>query len=161
MQRAGCTVLALILLLLSTRLAAQTIVLEAEANVETLGYCQWFHVPATCVEKHFEGELPPSVGEIAQFSGESYLVEWMGPGYHFESGLILQPLGAAKRALRGQMWLEVYPVEGRRYTSRVWKDADGNRALSPSDTLTFRTGAPLGVTDVRLHLRVRPVPLRP
>jgi hypothetical protein len=155
MQRAVCTVFALVLL--STPLAAQTIILEAEAGVEALVSCQWVHVPISCDQKHIDNVLPPTVGGILQLDGESYIVEWMGPGYHLESGLILQPTGATKRGLRGQRWLEVYPVQGRIHTSRAWKDVDGNRALSASDTLTLRTGPPLGVKDVRLQLRVRPV----
>jgi hypothetical protein len=159
MRRAVCTVFVLILLF-SSRLAAQTIVLEAAAGVESLVACNWVHL-ANCEERHIIGELPPTVGGVLELDGERFIVEWMGPGYHFESGLILQPWGAAKRGLRGQRWLEVYPVQGRIHTSQAWKDVDGNRALSRSDTLRFRTGFPLGVMDVRLQLRVRPAPPEP
>lgn len=160
MPRTVLTVLSLVLLF-STPLAAQTIIVEAEAGVETLGPCQWVHVALTCEEKHFSGELAPSVGGVLQLDGEDFIVEWIGPGYHFESGLVLQPAGVTKRGLRGQRWFEVYPVQGRIHVSRAWKDVDGNRALSKSDTLSFRTGAPLGVRDVRLQLRVRPAPVAP
>lgn len=156
MQRAVFAVLALTSLLLSAPAAAQTLIVEAEAGVETLGFCDWVHVSLTCNDRHVENEVAPSVGGILQLDGERYVVEWMGPGYHLESGLILQPTGATKSRLRGQRWLEVYPVQGRIHTSRAWKDVDGNRALSRSDTLTFGTGSPLGVKDVRLQLRLKP-----
>ncbi len=156
MKRAVFAVLALTSLLLSMPAAAQTLIVEAEAGAETLGYCDWVHIPLTCSEKHVENELAPTVGGILQLDGERYVVEWMGPGYHLESGLILQPTGATKSRLRGQRWLEVYPVQGRIHTSRAWKDVDGNRTLSRSDTLTFGSGSPLGVKDVRLQLRLRP-----
>jgi hypothetical protein len=158
MYRTSFTALALILFL-SASVAAQTKIYEAEG--ESLFACQWVHEPATCDERHIWWETPPSIGGIVELSGERHIIEWMGPGYHFESGLILQSVGLAKPGLRGQRWLEIYPVQGRVHTSRVWKDVDGNLALSPSDTLMFRTGAPLGVTDVRLQLRVRPAPVEP
>jgi hypothetical protein len=91
-----------------------------------------------------------------QLSGRSYVLEWMGPGYYLESGVILQALGPTRSGLGGQRWLEVYPHEGRVHTSRSWKDTDGNRALSASDKLELDADRAVTVKDVRLHLRVRP-----
>jgi hypothetical protein len=156
MQRAVQTALVLTLIL-SAPLAAQTLVLEAEAGVDILTWCQIVHVHATCDYKHFDGEVGLSVGATVQFDGESFLVEWMGPGYYLESGIVLQPVGVTAQGLRGQRWLEISPQEGRIHTSRAWKDVDGNRALSASDTLTLETGAADEVKDVRLQLRVRRV----
>jgi hypothetical protein len=73
-------------------------------------------------------------------------------------------MGATKRGLKGQLWLEVYPADQTRvHTSRAWKDVDGNgnRALSASDALTLETGPALEIKDVRLQLRVRPAPKAP
>jgi hypothetical protein len=146
-------------LLVSLPLAAQTLVLEAKAGIEDLVYCDYAHVLATCHERHVSNLLPPTVGGILELDGESHVVEWIGPGYHLESGVILQPMGATQRGLKGQLWLEVYPTDQEKiHTSRAWEDVDGNRALSASDFLTLETGPALEIKDVRLQLRVRPVP---
>lgn len=157
MQRTVTAALALTFLVVAP-LASQTIVLEAEAGIEALLHCQWLQNQETGQWEHISNEVPPSVGGILQLDQKRYIVEWMGPGYHLESGVILQPTGAEKRGLKGQRWLEVYPDKGRIRTSRDWKDVDGNRALSASDTLALETGPALVVEDVRLQLRVRPAP---
>lgn len=158
MQCAVCTVFGLVFLL-SVPVAAQSIIVEAEG--ETLAYCEYFHVPLTCEERHKTNEPLPTVGGILELDGESYFVEWMGPAYHMDTGVILQPTGVIKRGLKGQRWLEVYPNQGKIHTMRAWKDADGNRALSVSDTLALDSGSIVMVKDVRLELRVRPVPPEP
>jgi hypothetical protein len=146
---------------LSGPLAAQPIVLEAEAGVEDLAFCGEYHVLATCQWKHVGDPAGISVGATVRFDDGAYFIEWMGPGYHLESGLILQPMGVSKPGLRGQRWLEVYPGQGRIHTSRDWKDVDRNRALSASDTLQLDSGPAVTVADVRLQLRVRPAPPEP
>lgn len=161
MQRAVGSVFALAVLLASPS-EAQTLVLEAEAGIESLFYCQWLHVPATCEYRHISQSVPPAVGEILQLDGKSYyIVEWMGPGYHLESGVILQPTGAVKRGLEGQNWLEIYPDEGKIRTSNAWNDVDGNLALSTSDMLTLDSAPAAMVKDVRFQLRLRPAPPQP
>jgi hypothetical protein len=104
-----------------------------------------------------EFEVAPSIGGLLRLDGESYIVEWMGPGYYLDSGVVLQPMGFAKHGLKRQRWLEVYPNQGKLHTSRAWKDVDGNRAVSVSDTLTL-DGSTLMVKDVRFQMRVRPAP---
>jgi len=160
MQHAICNLFVLVLLL-SAPLAAQVMVLEAEAGAEVVQPCDYTHVLLTCVEKHVDGILGVSSGGIIQLDGEKYIVDWMGPGYHLESGLVIEPLGETVQGLRGQHWLEVYPNQDKVHTSRAWTDVDGNRALSPSDTLTLDSGPALRVKDVRLQLRVRPAPSAP
>ena len=149
------------LVLLSAPLAAQTMVLEAESGVVELAYCDYVHVVFTCTERHLENEVGVSAGGTIQLDGEKYIVDWMGPGYHLESGVVVEPLGNAVRGLRGQRWLEVYPNQDKVHASRAWKDVDGNRALSVSDTLALDSGPALRVKDVRLQLRVRPAPPEP
>jgi hypothetical protein len=158
MQRAVGSVL---VLLLSPPLAAQTMILEADSGVESLESCSEIHRTLTCEYMHFEGEVAPSVGSTIQLDGRSYILEWMGPGYYLESGVVIQPMGRTKRGLKGQRWLEVYPSEGKVHTSRVWKDRDGNRTLNAADTLALDSGPGLMVKDVRLQLRVRPAPPEP
>jgi len=158
MQNAGCTIFALALLF-SAPLAAQTMVLEAEA--ETVNPCDFVHVVFTCTEKHVDNVAALSAGELIQLDGEKFVIDWTGPGYHLESGLVIEPLGQAVQGLRGQRWLEVYPQQEKVHTSHAWTDVDGNRALSASDTLALDSGPALRVEDVRLQLRVRPAPPEP
>ena len=148
------------LALLPAALGAQQMVLEAEPGVDVLRACDSAHAIKTCEVFHIEtGLLAP--GEPLQLSGRSYVLDWMGPGYYLESGVILQALGTTRSGLGGQRWLEVYPHEGRVHTSRSWKDTDGNRALSASDTLELDADRAVMVKDVRLHLRVRPASGKP
>jgi hypothetical protein len=160
MRRVVCVIFAL---LLSAPLAAHMIVLESADGVEALTSCQLRHDIATCDFYHVDddSELPPSVGGALRLDGRSYIVDWIGPGYYLESGLVLEPIGAAKRGLKGQRWLEVSPDQGRVHTSRGWKDVDGNRALSASDTLALDAGPGLMVNDVRFQVRVRQAPVAP
>ena len=143
-------------LLLSAPLSGQTIVIEAQAGVEALTPCVPTHVVSTCQTKHPDGVEDASVGSTILLDGEEYLIEWMGPGYHLSSGVILEPLGETAEGLKGQLWLEVYPDEGKTHTSSGWVDLDGNQALSASDRLALDSDPPVIVMDVRLQLRVKP-----
>jgi hypothetical protein len=159
MQRAVCTILGL--LFISASAGAQVLIFESESGTDLAGPCDYLHRPLTCESVHWDGELAASVGSAIQLDGRKYILEWMGPGYYLESGLILQPLGDTARGLKGQRWLEVYPHEGRVHTSRDWKDVDKNRALSAFDTLALDSEPALKVIDVRLQLRVKPAPEKP
>jgi hypothetical protein len=145
---------ALALGLLPGALAAQQpMVLEAEPGVDELAICDTAHNILTCERRHID-----KVEEAAlTLDGEEYVIEWKGPGYYLENGLVVQPLGTAKTALKGQSWLEVYPRNGRVHTSQVWKDLDADRRLSVSDTLVLDSGREVRIKDVRLQVRVRPV----
>ena len=158
--RPAVVILALALTLLPSALRPQELVLEAEPGVQVLSACDTTHVLLTCIYKHVENELGVSAGGIIQLDGEQFIVVWMGPGYHLESGIVIEPQGDAVKGLRGQRWLEVYPDQGKIHTSLAWKDADGNRSLSASDSLTLDSGPALMVKDVRLQLRVTPASAR-
>jgi len=137
-------------------LGAQQMILEAEPGAESLAACSSLHNVKTCEMLHIDTDAAVSVGGSLQLSGQAFVVDWMGPGYYLESGVILEPLGETASGLSGQRWLEVYPHEGRVHTSRSWKDTDGNRALSASDKLELDADRALTVKDVRFHLRVTP-----
>jgi hypothetical protein len=146
-------IIALVLGLLPGALhAQQSIVLEAEPGVSELAYCDLAHVMITCDTRHVDKVTASGL----QLDGEDYVIEWQGPGYYLENGIVVQPLGETKSALRGQRWLEVFPTEGRVHTSRVWKDLDTDRRLGVADTLVLDSGRELRIKDVRLHVRVRP-----
>ncbi|HEV8578630.1 MAG TPA: hypothetical protein VGX68_06050 [Thermoanaerobaculia bacterium] len=161
MRSAICTSFTLAVLFFTALAGAQTLILESESGTDLAQPCDYFHRPFTCAEVHYEGELSPTVGSSIQLDGRKYLLEWMGPGYYLESGVVLQPLGDTAPGLRGQRWLEIYPHEGRVHTSRAWKDGDENRALSVSDTLALDSDSAVRVIDVRLQLRVKPAPPKP
>lgn len=161
MRCAICTSFTLAVLCFTALAGAQTLILESESGTDLPQPCDFFHRPVSCEELHYDGEMAASVGSLIQLDGQRYLLEWMGPGYYLESGLVLQPLGDAAPGLKGQRWLEVYPHEGRVHTSRAWKDGDENRALSASDTLALDSDSAVRVIDVRLQLRVKPVPPKP
>ena len=131
------------------------LILEAMAGDETLQGCDLSHVVATCADKHVGSELPATAGSTIVLDGEKYFVEWMGPGYYLSTGVVVQPLGETASELKGQLWLEVYPDQGKTHTSRAWIDGDGNQALSTYDTLALDSDPPVMVKDVRLQLRVR------
>ncbi len=123
-----------------------------------LAYCQTAHRISTCEQFHINEITLTPQGAVLDLDGHRFAVEWTGPGYYLESGVILQPLGEAKSGLEGQRWLEVYPEHGRVHTSYTWQDRDGNRVLSVSDTLklgTRKASRPLKVKDVRLQFRAR------
>jgi hypothetical protein len=147
--------------------AGQVVFEVMDPGATTLGYCQLLHKTDDCSTYHNAGATVTVDGTVLDLEGQPYLVEWTGPGYYLESGVVLEPLGETKAGLGGQSWLEVYPETGKVHTSRTWKDNDGNRVLSASDTLTLDTGSrdkalkPLKVKDVRLHVRARLLPERP
>jgi hypothetical protein len=144
------TVLALCLL--PTTLQAQSLVLEAEPGVYELAYCDMAHIASLCEYRHID-----KVSDTAlQLDGEDYIIEWKGPGYYLENGLVVQPLGETKAALKGQRWLEVSPRQGRIHTSQEWKDLDTDKNLGVADTLVLESGREVRIKDVRLHVRVRP-----
>lgn len=132
--------------------AQQSIVLEAEPGVNQFAVCDSAHRLSTCEVYHVD----KATDALLQLNGESFIIEWKGPGYYLENGLVVQPLGETKSALKGQRWLEVYPSEGRVYTSQVWKDLDADRVLGVADTLVLESGREVRIKDVRLHVRVRP-----
>lgn len=134
---------------------AQAIVLEAPPGVQSLNYCDNYHRIGSCTTVHVETEAAVTVGSFLKLDGQSYVIEWMGPGFYLDSGVILEPLGDAAAGLKGQRWLEVYPSQGKIHRSRGWRDRDRNKALSSQDTLILN-GRAFKVKDVRFHVRVRP-----
>ncbi|HYX22744.1 MAG TPA: hypothetical protein VFC23_01220 [Thermoanaerobaculia bacterium] len=150
--------LTLSLLLLPAAARAQQMTLELEPGATTLAACDTGHRLATCDFYHIETVSTASVGGALQLNGQPYVIDWMGPGYHLDSGVILELQGEAKPGLEGQRWIEVYPHESRVHTSRGWQDNDHSRGLSVSDTLTLEDGRSRQVREVRLHLRVTPKP---
>jgi hypothetical protein len=151
--------LACALTLLAGPLRAQEMILEPEDGLDSLQNCNTVHRIATCEFFHYQTITYLGVDGLVKLDDKTYVVTWLGPGYYLESGVILQALGdPASAALAGQQWLEVYPEEGRIHVSRSWSDLDRNGALSLSDRLLFDSGRDLKVRDVRLNLRVKPVP---
>lgn len=146
--------IALTLGLLSGDLQAQqSIVLEAEPGLNEFAVCDSTHSLLTCEIRHID-----KVSDTAlQLDGEDFVIEWKGPGYYLDNGIVVQPLGETKSALKGQRWLEVYPRDGQIHTSRVWKDLDTDRILGVADTLVLDSGREVRIKDVRLHARVRPL----
>lgn len=146
----------LALTLVPVSLGAQQMVLEPLTDIDQAAYCDYLHSIRTCETFHIETSAALAEGSTLELNGSPYVIEWMGPGYYLESGVVLEAVGGAVPDLKGQRWVEVYPGDGKEHVSRGWRDRDGNRALSASDTLDLGSGA-LEVRDVRLHLRVRPV----
>jgi len=145
------------LALVAVAAGAQQSILETEPGVDALGFCDWVHDIQSCQRSHIEAQEPLAVGGPLQLDGRAYVVDWMGPGYYLSNGVVLQAAGAAT-GLAGQRWTEVYPRRGAAHVSHGWKDKDGNRVLSPSDTLDLDAGGEVEVRDVRLQLRVSPAP---
>ena len=133
-------------------------ILETEPGADGLTYCDSAHNLKTCASVHMETQLALAVGVRLKLDGEDFVVDWMGPGYYLENGLVLEPTGQLVADLKGQRWIEVYPDEGKVHASRGWRDKDLNRALSTADSLVLDAGPELKVKDVRLHVRVSPVP---
>ena len=137
---------------------ASQVILETEPGADGLAYCDAAHNLKTCASVHIETQLALAVGVRLQLDGEDFVVDWMGPGYYLDNGLVLEPTGELVADLNGQRWIEVYPDEGKVHTSRGWHDKDRNRALSSADSLALDAGPEVKVKDVRLHLRVSPSP---
>ncbi|HEY0510311.1 MAG TPA: hypothetical protein VGH73_00305 [Thermoanaerobaculia bacterium] len=136
---------------------AQEMILEADPGATTSLYCEMLH-SSSCAMLHVENQVALAVGASLQLDGAPYVITWLGPGYYLETGVVLEAQGEAVADLKGQRWVEINPHEGKAHVSRFWKDTDGNRALSASDTLALDDGPEVAIKDVRLHLRVRPAP---
>jgi len=149
-----------LLFLFSTAGRAEELILEAEPGTSTLAYCDYLHSIRTCVSTHVETAVALNVGSTLELDGQSYVITWMGPGYYLEDGAIVEPLGRPAAKLKGQRWTEVKPKEGRIRVSRGWRDMDRNRVLSSSDTLTLDGSPAVKVKDVRLHVRVKSLPVK-
>jgi len=151
---------ALLLALLTQSLCAQELILEKETDDGTMGlrYCDFVHRHSTCESFHVQTITDTKVGGIVVLDGRRFEITWIGPGYYLDSGIVLQASGGPAERLAGQRWLEVYPVEGRIHVSRSWKDRDADGTLSFSDTLQFDAGLEMKVRDIRLNLRVVPLP---
>jgi hypothetical protein len=147
----------LALLLIPVASRSQQLIFEAPPGVVELSACDTLHQVATSESFHLEN-ISVAVGTKLSLGGASYVVDWMGPGYYLESGLVLELLGGTSAGLKNQRWFEVYPKQGRIHTSSSWQDGDRNRRLSVADTLTLEDGRTLRIRDVRLHLRVSPPP---
>jgi hypothetical protein len=134
---------------------SEQLIFEASPGVSELSACDALHNTLTCDSFHVE-KPSVTIGTRLNLGGTLYIVEWMGPGYYLESGLVLEMLGGTVTGLRNQQWFEVYPKQGRIHTSRSWQDSDRNRRLSIADSLTLEDGRTLRIRDVRLNLRVVP-----
>jgi hypothetical protein len=137
---------------------AQQMILETEPGVDSLAFCDSAHNLKTCASVHVETSAPLKTGVVVRLDGADFVVDWMGPGYYLETGVVLEPVGKLFSDLNGQRWVEVYPNEGKIHTSRGWNDKDRNQALSVADSLALDDGPEVKVKDVRLHLRVSPAP---
>jgi hypothetical protein len=154
-------VLAVVLAFLApAAVRSQQLVLELDPGVVTLAYCDSAHVINKCNFVHIDSPAV-AIGGIIKLDGQSYVLDWTGPGYHLDSGVILQAQGKTRSGLAGQPWVEVYPEPGRTHVSRAWRDTNGDRRLSVTDTLTLEDGLVVQIKDVRLNLRVSPVPEHP
>lgn len=145
----------LLALLLPVSSRAQQITLELEPGDTTLSVCDMAH-KTNCDMVHITVVSVVEIGAIVELDNQPYVLDWLGPGYHLDSGVILEPVGETKANLAGQRWVETYPEEGRIHVSRRWKDNDASRRLSVSDTLTLEDGRAARILDVRLHARVTP-----
>ena len=150
----------ILLLTASAGRAEEELILEAEPGVSTLAYCDNLHNIKSCATTHVETGVTLKVGSTLELDGRSYLITWMGPGYYLENGAVVEPLGNPAAKLRGQRWTEVKPREGQVRVSRRWRDSDQNRVLSASDLMTLDDGPALKVKDVRLHVRVKSLPVK-
>jgi len=159
-SRLRCLSLALAAALLAGSLRAQEMILEPEDDLDALANCDSVHRIATCETYHFQTITYLGAGGLVQLDDKNYIVDWLGPGYYLDSGVVLQAIGDRSSAdLVGQQWFEVYPQEGRIHVSRSWSDLDRNGALSLADRLLFDSGRELRIQDVRLNLRVKPAPV--
>lgn len=147
----------LFLLLIPAVSRAQQTVFEAPPGVSSLTVCDNLHNMLTCDSFHVE-KPSVAVGTKLKLGGTLYLVEWMGPGYYLENGLVLELLGEPSAGLKNQRWFEVYPKQGRIHISSSWQDGDGNRRLSAADILTLEDGRSQRIREVRLHVRASPAP---
>jgi len=148
------------ILLLASAGRAEELILEAEPGTSTLSYCDYLHNVKSCATTHVETAVALNPGSTLELDGKAYVITWMGPGYYLENGAIVEPLGNPIAKLRGQRWTEVKPREGRVRVSRRWRDADRNQVLSASDLLALDGEAAVKVKDVRLHVRVKPLPVK-
>lgn len=140
---------------------SQQLVLELDPGVVTLSFCDSAHVVGKCSFVHVDPPAVVGLGVMIKLDGQPYVLDWMGPGYHLDSGVILQAQGKARSDLAGQSWVEVYPEPGRVHTSRSWRDTDGDRRLSVKDTLMLEDGKVVQIKDVRLNLRASPADPEP
>jgi hypothetical protein len=156
-QHLTVPVLALLLvaLLLPAVSRAQQVTLELEPGDTTLSVCDMAH-KTSCDMVHITAVSAVEIGAIVELDNQPYVLDWLGPGYHLDSGVILEPVGETRASLAGQRWVEVYPEEGRIHVSKKWQDRDASRRLSVSDTLTLEDGRAVRILDVRLHVRVTP-----
>jgi sorbitol-specific phosphotransferase system component IIA len=136
---------------------AQEITLETRAGATTALYCEMLH-STLCAMAHVESTTRLTVGASLQLDGKAYVITWVGPGYYLETGVVLEAQGETATDLKGQRWAETNPHGGTLHVSRAWRDTDQNGALSVNDTLALDDGPEVAVKDVRLHVRVRPVP---
>jgi len=144
------------LLLIPAAARPQQINLELEPGDTSLNVCDVLH-KTSCDLFHVTAVTSAEVGATVELDNQPYIFDWLGPGYHLDTGVILEPLGETKVDLVGQRWVETYPEEGRVHVSKKWKDSDASRRLSVSDTLTLEDGRAARILDVRLHVRVTPV----
>ena len=144
------------LLLIPAAARPQQINLELDPGVDTLAVCDYVHATGVCDRFHFDSVESSLPGASLRLDGKPYVLDWIGPGYYLDSGVILQAQGKPRAKLAGQQWVEVYPQRGRIHTSRSWKDVDGNLLLSIADKLTMADGRTVRIKDVRLNLRVSP-----
>jgi hypothetical protein len=147
----------LTLLLSPVASRAQQTTFEAPPGVSALSFCDKLHSLSTCDTFHIETSSV-AVGTKLTLGGTRYVVEWIGPGYYLESGLVLELLGKSPTGLKNQRWFEVYPHPGRIHISGSWGDGDRNRQLSVADTLTLEDGRASRIREVRLHVRASPAP---
>jgi hypothetical protein len=130
-------------------------------NILDAQHCDMVHNLKTCSAFHFVPPAPVvSAGSVVRLDDTLYLVEWMGPGYYLESGIVLHAAGPALPGLLGQAWEEAYPAEGTIHVSRAWGDRNADGSLNRADTLLLDSGRELKVKDVRLNFRVRRIDLQ-
>src|SRR4051812_7434104 len=85
-------ILLLVALLLPVSSRAQQMTLELESGDTKLVVCEIGHKKG-CEIGHFTSVTSTEVGATVEIDNQPYILDWLGPGYHLDSGVILEPVG--------------------------------------------------------------------
>lgn len=139
---------------------------DATRGVDAGWECTEWHElhPEFCRVRHLdriEGDGTLKECNYAWFDRERFHIDWVGPTYFLDCGVIAEPRGDVNPDGGDptcQIWEEIWPNFGKQYHVDGWED-NGNGIVDACDIVFLSDGRACHIQRVGLNIVISPAPV--